>query len=175
MVHFPHRAPCTRCAAHPVHRVGRRFFVPYQTARFFEIRRLISAYRGSYSADQPHIVVCCNSTCQGVSKFLEEFFHPDHGVSNMHVVLLVPAEPSNTMRDVLLTYKKDEQLTYLKGDLLSPVDMIRARLDVATGATTSSTPRRCRSCSSGYTYYHIWQVASSSPTPRRQTRRRPMR
>lgn len=40
-----------------------------------------------------------------VRHFLFEFFHPDHGLaSTMHVVLVVPSEPTAVMREVLLDF-----------------------------------------------------------------------
>ena len=107
------------------------FFVPYQSARFFELRRLVSAYRGSYNSPSEHIVICCDPNCTTVRNFLLEFFHPDHGVvSHVHVVLLVHSEPTPVMREVLLDFA---DVTYLNGDVLNSHDMARARLDTATG------------------------------------------
>jgi hypothetical protein len=81
--------------------LGFMFFVPYQSARFFELRRLVSAYRGAFNSPAEHIVICCDPFCPSVRSFLLEFFHPDHGVvSNVHVVLLVPSEPTPIMREV---------------------------------------------------------------------------
>ena len=41
-------------------------FVPYQSARFFELRRLVSSYRGAYTEHKEHIIICCDATCASV-------------------------------------------------------------------------------------------------------------
>ena len=62
------------------------FYVPYQTSKFFVLRSLVSAYRGSYNDERRHIVICCDAACASIGNFLEEFFHPDHGVvANLQV------------------------------------------------------------------------------------------
>jgi voltage-gated potassium channel len=106
-------------------------FVPYQSAKFFELRRLVSSYRGAYTNAAEHIVITCDPMCPSVRNFLLEFFHPDHGfVVNMHVVVMCPSEPTSVMREVLLDFG---DVTYLNGDVLTTHDMERARLDTASG------------------------------------------
>ncbi|KAL1516002.1 hypothetical protein AB1Y20_002615 [Prymnesium parvum] len=92
-----------------------------------------SKYRGQYSTVDRHIVVCCDPECTGVELFLHEFLHPDHGVSNIQVVLLVPSEPSHIFKELVVKYAKTQRVRYLRGDLLSNEDLLRVRLDVAIG------------------------------------------
>ena len=110
------------------------FLVPMQTAKVFEISTQISKYTGAFTpSGRRHIVVCCDPTCRGLEKFLHEFLHPDHGVANIQVVLLVPAEPTAAMSELIVRYAKERQMTYLKGDLLSTDDLMRANVDSASG------------------------------------------
>ena len=114
------------------------FFVPYQSARFFELRRLSSSYRGAYNGSADHIVIVCDPMCPSVRNFLLEFFHPDHGfVASVHVVLLCPSEPTSIMREVLLDFS---DVTYLNGDVLTAQDMSRCRLDTACGCFILADP-----------------------------------
>lgn len=55
----------------------------------------------------------------GVDRFLHDFFHKDHGMANMQVVLLVPAEPTAQFKEIIVSYARDQRVQYLKGDLLS--------------------------------------------------------
>ena len=120
------------------------YLVPYQTANFLMYNQMLSKYRGSYQPHgSRHIVVCCNVGCD-VSKFLHEFFHKDHGVSNIQVVMLVPSEPTAAFKEIIFSYRRsDRRVKYLNGDLLSSSDLLRARIDCAVGCFILADQHAC--------------------------------
>ncbi|KAL3915904.1 MAG: hypothetical protein SGPRY_007036, partial [Prymnesium sp.] len=61
--------------------------------------------------------------------------HPDLFIAPpvSQVVVLVPSEPTPAFRELLMTHSHSQRVQYLRGDLLSQVDLARARVDVAIG------------------------------------------
>lgn len=104
--------------------------VPFETSKLVRLARLRSNFAGTLSVrdGHSHIILCCDLECTGVSDFLNEFFHEDHGAQNTRVCLLVPGEPTMHTNELLLRHKR---LAYLKGDAMAAEDLTRARADVA--------------------------------------------
>ncbi|GBG25958.1 Receptor expression-enhancing protein 1 [Hondaea fermentalgiana] len=69
----------------------------------------------------------------GALKFLQEFFHPDHGTQgDVHVVFLMGNLPSAELKMVLESQRYEMSVTYLQGSVHSIEDLDRARAwDVA--------------------------------------------
>jgi hypothetical protein len=110
------------------------FVVPRELTRLNQLLDLGSKYRGTMpkrlSGD--HIVVACDPGGRSlVEAFLEEFFHEDHGLNAKHLAMLVPGEPDNEWKSLLLNYSNNERVTYIRGDPRNGADLHRVRADSA--------------------------------------------
>jgi len=109
------------------------YMIPAQMNKLGQLLDMRSKYGGSYSPKgQDFIVLACERGCsKAVSNFLKEFFHPNHGLIPIKVLVMVPDEPSLTWKNIILNYSSSDNLTYLKGNMLIPRDLERAKLDEA--------------------------------------------
>lgn len=91
--------------------------VPFETSKLVRLTRMKSAYSGSLSLTDghAHVIVACDVACAGVTDFLKEFFHEDHGSTATRVCLLAPGEPTVALKSLLLQHKR---VTFLKGDAM---------------------------------------------------------
>ncbi len=71
-----------------------------------------------------------------LEKFFKEFFHPDRVFSSapeFHAVVLCPLEPSEEIRNLMMSPMLDSRVTYVIGSALSVEDLKKVRADVASG------------------------------------------
>jgi len=129
----------------PEHATGRLFMVgviiivmiqvPIEIQKVTELISLWPTFGGKVSKyfAAEHVIICCNYSCGVVvESFLQEFFHPDHGIQSKNVVLVLPADPDLGWKAKLLKYTSSERLTFLQGDLRNKQDLMRARAERAS-------------------------------------------
>ena len=75
------------------------------------------------------ILICGNVSVGTLSVLLKEYFHPDHGESERHCLILMPKSPDNSMEELLKLYKN--KLFYLEGDPLKFNDLQRCEFKKA--------------------------------------------
>ena len=71
------------------------------------------------------ILICGNVSVGTLSVLLKEYFHPDHGESEKHCLILMPKSPDSGMEELLKLYKN--KLYYLEGDPLKFNDLQRCQ------------------------------------------------
>ncbi|CBN74862.1 cation chanel protein, possibly calcium-activated BK potassium channel, alpha subunit [Ectocarpus siliculosus] len=111
------------------------FMIPRELNKLNHLLDLSSKYTGSYPKKLAggHTIVGCDiASCGLAGGFLEEFFHEDHGYNIMHLVLLVPHEPTMEWKRLVLKFAANDRVTYLKGDLRSTDDLARVSADTAS-------------------------------------------
>ncbi|CAM9647012.1 unnamed protein product [Ectocarpus sp. 4 AP-2014] len=111
------------------------FMIPRELNKLNHLLDLSSKYTGSYPKKLAggHTIVGCDIASWGLAGgFLEEFFHEDHGYNIMHLVLLVPHEPTMEWKRLVLKFAANDRVTYLKGDLRSTDDLARVSADTAS-------------------------------------------
>ena len=75
------------------------------------------------------ILICGNVSVGTLSVLLKEYFHPDHGESEKHCLVLMPKSPDNHMEELLKLYKN--KLFYLEGNPLKFNDLQRCQFKKA--------------------------------------------
>ena len=75
------------------------------------------------------ILICGNVSVGTLSVLLKEYFHPDHGESEKHCLILMPKSPDNNMEELLKLYKN--KLFYLEGNPLKFNDLQRCQFKKA--------------------------------------------
>ena len=75
------------------------------------------------------ILICGNVSVGTLSVLLKEYFHPDHGESEKHCLILMPKSPDSGMEELLKLYKN--KLYYLEGDPLKFNDLQRCQFKQA--------------------------------------------
>ena len=75
------------------------------------------------------ILICGNVSVGTLSVLLKEYFHPDHGESEKHCLILMPKSPDSGMEELLKLYKN--KLYYLEGDPLKFNDLQRCQFKKA--------------------------------------------
>ena len=75
------------------------------------------------------ILICGNVSVGTLSVLLKEYFHPDHGESERHCIVLMPKSPDNSMEELLKLYKN--KLYYLEGNPLKFNDLQRCQFKKA--------------------------------------------
>ena len=109
--------------------------IPLQVNQLSELLRLKSAFREPYvpTHDSSHIIVCGHVNSRSkLERFSKEFFHPDRTLSqDIRAVVLMTTEPSEDVRDMLLTPEIDQKITILIGSPLNATDLVAARADIA--------------------------------------------
>eukprot|EP00752_Nemacystus_decipiens_P006321 g5698.t1 len=111
------------------------FMIPRELNKLNHLLDLSSKYTGVYPKKLAggHTIVGCDvASCALVASFLEEFFHEDHGYNIMHLVLLVPSEPTMEWKRLVLKFATNDRVTYLKGDLRNTTDLTRASAHTAS-------------------------------------------
>lgn len=74
-----------------------------------------------------HVLVLGDTHADGALKFLQEFFHPDHGGQvEVHVVFLMESLPSVELKTVIESQRYEGSVTYLQGSAHSVEDLDRA-------------------------------------------------
>lgn len=98
-----------------------------------------SVYRNPYHAhaSENHVILCGHVNDKSkLEKFFKEFFHPDRVFSSapeFHAVVLCPLEPSEEVRNLMMSPMLDSRVTYVIGSALSVEDLKKVRADVASG------------------------------------------
>eukprot|EP00903_Cladosiphon_okamuranus_P017959 g16523.t1 len=111
------------------------FMIPRELNKLNHLLDLSSKYTGVYPKKLAggHTIVGCDvASCALVTGFLEEFFHEDHGYNIMHLVLLIPHEPTMEWKRLVLKFATNDRVTYLKGDLRNTTDLTRASAHTAS-------------------------------------------
>ena len=73
-----------------------------------------------------HVVVTGSISASGLSTFLDEFYHPDHGNQNSKVVILHPHSPNSQILALLKSSQYAGQLHYIEGSAVKDADIRRA-------------------------------------------------
>ncbi|EKX45914.1 hypothetical protein GUITHDRAFT_138739 [Guillardia theta CCMP2712] len=99
-----------------------------QINKLMELLSMASPWaRATYqSAKYPHVLLCGNVTHSSIRDFLEEFFHPDHGMSDTKVVILGNQVPSASLLSLLSSANYSLRTVYLEGSALVDKDLQRA-------------------------------------------------
>jgi len=111
------------------------YLVPNETRRLTKLLELKSRYSGFFTKKetQQHVIIATDmQSFSEIASFLAEFFHEDHGMAMMKVVLLVPGEPSLQWKELLLQYSAKGRVTYIKGDLMNRRDLHRVMAECAS-------------------------------------------
>lgn len=80
---------------------------------------------------EQHILICGDISASYLNELFGELFHKDHGVKNLHVVVLQPGLPSTLMKSILSNSMFESKVTYLEGSPLNNRDLDRARANFA--------------------------------------------
>lgn len=82
-----------------------------------------------HGAERTHVILIGNITSNSLSKFLKEFYHPDHNMKeDLNVVIIQDGEPSREILTVLSNPKYEESLHFIKGSVFSERTMKLAKL-----------------------------------------------
>jgi len=103
--------------------------VPYQMNSLMALLSMKSLYaRARYKrhASHGHVLVVGNISHSVVMDFLREFFHEDHGNTEMMVVFLDNKTPTGEMLQLLKTPPYLHQLKYIEGSPMNKRDLERA-------------------------------------------------
>lgn len=112
--------------------------VPYQISKLFDIASSYSRYETNVYAptsssarrSRRHVVLTGSSgiTPVRLQHFLDEMFHPDHEVADLHVILLTADAPSFKIKHLLRNPFYTKRVTLMQGSLLNPADCQRVAL-----------------------------------------------
>jgi hypothetical protein len=104
--------------------------VSKQTSELNELMKYSSLYSKPYHGqERSHVILIGNITSNSLSKFLKEFYHPDHNMKeDMKVVIIQDQDPSKELHTVLSNPKYEECLHYIKGSVFSERTMKLAKL-----------------------------------------------
>ena len=103
-------------------------------------RKLFNALRGTSeysrqiyksSEDIFFIVLCGTISVEALTSFCEELFHPDHGQSQKHIVILNNKEPSNEMMKFLHMSKYELDVKYIHGNPFNDKDLEKVAITKA--------------------------------------------
>lgn len=84
-------------------------------------------YRG---APGKHILIIGNTSANTLSKFLKEFYHPDHNMQeDFKVVIIQEKEPCKEMLSVLTHANHQENLHFIVGNIFREKVMKMAQLN----------------------------------------------
>lgn len=110
--------------------------VPKMTNELVEKVNEHSIYARAYytpkSKRSMHVLVCGDLRSCSMMEFLEELFHEDHEMMNLHAVILHPSVPSQEMLHILRDIHLSLSVTYLEGNTLNEKDLHRALAHEAT-------------------------------------------
>ena len=112
--------------------------VPIQINTLSTFMTSLSPYRAPYTESQEYHVVICGHVNDKpkLEKFFKEFFHPDRlltSTEEYHCVILGTGEPTEEVRNFLVSPVLDTRVTYVIGSALSVEDLKRAKADTAVG------------------------------------------
>jgi len=103
--------------------------IPSQTTELLRLMGMKSVYeRNVYkvNVEIPHVIITGHVTLSGMQNVTPELFHPDHGSTDRHAVILQTSDPNNFMEMFLHDPKQAYSIKYLKGNPMSQKDLERA-------------------------------------------------
>ena len=113
--------------------------IPMQVNKLQVLIAMRSPYRNPYKAivNENHVILCGHVNDKGkLEQFFKEFFHPDRAFSSapeFHAVVLSPLEPTEDVRNLLLSPMLDSRVTFVIGSALVMEDLKKVRADIASG------------------------------------------
>mgnify|MGYP003384993580 FL=1 len=113
--------------------------IPMQVNKLQVLIAMRSPYRNPYKAivNENHIILCGHVNDKGkLEQFFKEFFHPDRAFSSspeFHAVVLSPLEPTEDVRNLILSPMLDSRVTFVIGSALVMEDLKKVRADIASG------------------------------------------
>lgn len=86
--------------------------------------------RDSYKPNPeiPFIVIAGDVVLTALSNISSEFYHPDHGQNEKHIVIIQPSEPTNAIEKFLHDPNHRGKIKYLRGNIMNKIDLDRAGL-----------------------------------------------
>jgi len=109
--------------------------LPIMTAKIVYLLSIKERYRGKLSADKGnrHLIFCCDPCCmEAVSYAIEMISENLHGIFLPHVLLLVPSNPNQIAKTLILKLGGEKGATYINGDARNYKDLMRARVGQAS-------------------------------------------
>ncbi len=113
--------------------------IPMQVNKLQVLISMRSPYRNPYKAivNENHVILCGHVNDKGkLEQFFKEFFHPDRAFSSapeFHAVVLSPLEPTEDVRNLILSPMLDSRVTFVIGSALVMEDLKKVRADTASG------------------------------------------
>jgi len=113
--------------------------IPMQVNKLQVLISMRSPYRNPYKAivNENHVILCGHVNDKGkLEQFFKEFFHPDRAFSSapeFHAVVLSPLEPTEDVRNLILSPMLDSRVTFVIGSALVMEDLKKVRADIASG------------------------------------------
>lgn len=107
--------------------------LPTQFQALLKVQSLTSKYsRLQYKKskkDSKHILVLGNAPSDDIKTFLDECYHPDHGQTDITVIIMRNSSPNKDLVDILKPHTG--RALYLEGNPLNHKDLKRAMADSA--------------------------------------------
>jgi hypothetical protein len=107
--------------------------LPTQLQALLKVQSLTSKYaRLRYKKskkDSKHILVLGNAPSNDIKTFLDECYHPDHGQTDISVIIMRNSSPDKELVDILKAHTG--RALYLEGNPLNHKDLKRALVDQA--------------------------------------------
>jgi hypothetical protein len=113
--------------------------IPIEVNELISMSSNESTYRKQFipRPDEKHVILSGHVNDRvKLEKFLKEFFHPDRlfqSFEQFHCVVFSPIEPSDDIRDLILSSQFVSHVTYIIGSALNSDDLKRVRADSAVG------------------------------------------
>eukprot|EP00003_Mantamonas_plastica_P027345 TRINITY_DN5846_c1_g1_i2.p1 TRINITY_DN5846_c1_g1~~TRINITY_DN5846_c1_g1_i2.p1 ORF type:complete len:731 (-),score=239.15 TRINITY_DN5846_c1_g1_i2:251-2443(-) len=110
--------------------------VPRQTSELWQLSTTDTAFRKPYSkGEASHVLVCGDINFTTAMRFLQEFYHEDHGeeAKEIDVVFLSNSEPDQSLRRLLLESSYSRSVSYIIGSALVRRDLENANAAGAIG------------------------------------------
>eukprot|EP00762_Andalucia_godoyi_P005963 ANDGO_00008.mRNA.1 Calcium-activated potassium channel slo-1 len=105
--------------------------IPYQTTKMVELLRLRSRFSSNFVSPRGanSVLLIGDLSIPRLRSIIFEMFHPCHGNSKTHVVLLSPGVPDSDMELFLRNKFSWGRLSYVQGSALSSSDIRRTDVD----------------------------------------------
>ena len=111
--------------------------IPTQLSELSKVNSLVSVYaRKAYSGNKTnknamHILLLGDAPPDAIKTFFSELFHPDHGFSETHLVLMRPKKPNEELNLVLANSNYESRVTFIQGNPIYPRDLKRCLAEKA--------------------------------------------
>lgn len=111
--------------------------IPTQLSELSKVNSLVSVYaRKAYSGNKTnknamHILLLGDAPPDAIKTFFSELFHPDHGFSETHLVLMRPKKPSEELNLVLTNTNFESRVTFIQGNPIYSRDLKRSLAEKA--------------------------------------------